>query len=132
MKIIVTYCSGPKRKDGGLLPAIDRYLSERIRILHQLATADAAEFRIISGEFGLLSADQPIPWYDHLQSPEEVGELAQNVAAGLTDLQADAVEYHTADPARFPDVAPYHEVIEAACRVVEMNLEVILLSGNPD
>ena len=130
MKIVVTYCSGPKRKDGGLLPAVDRYLSERIRTLHQQANAD--EFRILSGKFGLLAADQPIPLYDHLLSPEEVGGLAQKVATCLTDLQADEVEYHTADPARFPDLVPYREVIETACRVVEINLEVILLSGNPD
>ncbi|MBU8870175.1 MAG: hypothetical protein KOO60_04780 [Gemmatimonadales bacterium] len=132
MKVVITYCSGPKRKDGGLLPAVDRYLSRRIRTLYQEATASAVEFRILSGEFGLVAADQPIPWYDHLLSVEEIGELTEKVAAGLTGLRADTVEYHTADPALFPDVAPYQEVIEAACRVVGMNLEIFLLFGDPD
>ncbi len=132
MKIVVTYCSGPKRKDGGLLPAIDRYLSERIRSLHRQAIANADEFRILSGEFGLLAADQPIPWYDHLLSTEEVGNLAEKVATDLSGLQANTVEYHTADPEQFPDVIAYREVIEAACLVFGINLEVVLLPGNPD
>ena len=132
MKVIVTYCSGPKREDGGLMPAVDRYLSERIRDLHDQASAEGALFRILSGEFGLLAPEQPVPWYDHLLRPNEVAALARQVAVALVDLKAEMVEYHTADPSVYPEVVSYWDVMAAACRLVKIPQEVILLAGNPD
>jgi hypothetical protein len=132
MKLICTYCAGPKREDGGLLPAVDRYLSERIKRLLGRALAQGAAFRILSGEFGLLSPEHPIPWYDHLLAPEEAPRLAQQVSSMLSDLPVTSVEYHTAEPDRYPDVAPYLEVMETACKLVGMDLGVIILTGNPD
>ena len=132
MKVICTYCSGPKAKDRGLLPAVDRYLSERIGALHRKAVEENREFRILSGKFGLLRPEQAIPSYDHLLLPEEVARLVPQVAAALTDLPAAAVEYHTADPARYAEVAPYRELMEEACRREKIRLEIVLLEGNPD
>ena len=136
MKIVITYCSGPKRKDGGLLPAVDRYLSDRIRTLQVNAARRDCEFRILSGEFGLLAPEQPIPWYDHLLLPEEVSGLVPRVTENLSflrdELNTNAVEYHTADPARHPELMPYRDTIAAACEQAGIPLQIILLAGNPD
>lgn len=128
MNLVVTYCSGPKRRDSGGLPAVERYLSERITGL--FATAGEA-FRILSGEFALLTADERIPWYDHLLQPDEVRELAVTVADQLLEWEAETVQYHTADPEAFPQVKPYHEVMARACRFADVTLEIVLLEGDP-
>lgn len=132
MKLVCTYCSGPKRDDGGLLPAVDRYLSGRIRALHAAAREQGALFRILSGEFGLIPPDRPIPWYDHLLRPEEAAGLAVRIADELVALGVVSVRYHTADPRKHPDTIPYLNVMEKACGQAGLEVEVILLEGNPD
>jgi dipeptidyl aminopeptidase/acylaminoacyl peptidase len=87
----ITTCSAQKRDDSADLPAIERYVSDRIREVFHWSRRDDADFRILSGEFGLLNTEDPIPWYDHLLKPEEVSALAGRVAVqlqeqGLTDL----------------------------------------------
>ena len=68
-------------------------------------------------------------------TPGEAPDLAKRVAVALDELDdpvIESVEYHTADPARYPAVAPYLEVIKTACGLVGKKLEVIILTGNPD
>jgi hypothetical protein len=129
MKLVVTYCSGPKRHDPGGLPAVKRYLSERINALAAVAGPD---LRILSGEFALLEPDEYIPWYDHLLTADEVHEMSVTVADQLVEWEPELVEYHTADPESVTQVRPYLEVMERACRFAGIPLEVVLLPGNPD
>ena len=83
MKAICTYCAGPKRQGGPQLPAVRRYLSRRIDDLHKLARQRRATFFILSGQYGLLLATDPIPWYDHLLQPDAVKALVPTVAAAM-------------------------------------------------
>lgn len=129
MDLVITYCCGPKRQDSRLLPAVTRYLSERIA---GLAAEAGPSFRILSGEFALLEADERIPWYDHLLAADEVREMAVTVADQLVEVEAATVTYHTADPAAFPAVQPYLQVMEKACEYAGAKLEVVVLEGNPD
>ena len=131
MKAVCTYCSGPKRTDDGLLPARDRYMSARIRDLEAAAARDGRLFLILSGEFGLIRAGAPIPWYDHLLRPDESGALAPRVAEQMRALEISALAYHTADPESVPAVRPYLETLRAACAATETPLEVVILAGDP-
>lgn len=131
MKLVCTYCSGPKREDGGLLPAVDRYLSERVDGLCELAASNADEFAILSGKYGLLAADEPIPWYDHLLQPDEVEALAVRVAGQLLERAPDSVEYHTANPHRVPAVEPYGATLQRACVIAGLPLSIRFLKGDP-
>lgn len=131
MKLVCTYCSGPKRDNGGLLPAVDRYLSERIGGLRDLAAANEDGFAILSGEYGLLAADEPIPWYDHLLEPHEVEMLAVRVAEQLLALAPDSVEYHTANPRVAPAVEPYGATLQRACVIAGLPLSIRFLAGDP-
>ena len=74
MKILCTYCAGRKRPGSRPLPAIRRYLSPRIAVLHREARrrGSAWAFRIVSGRYGLLAPETPLPWYDHLLREDEV------------------------------------------------------------
>ena len=129
MKLVITYCSAAKRKDPGGLPAVERYESERIR---RLAEGGDGFFLILSGEFALLEPDTYIPWYDHLLTAEEVTEMSVTVADQLLEYEPYEVEYHTADPEKYPEVAPYARVMERACRFAGVPLQMITLEGNPE
>jgi hypothetical protein len=131
VKILCSYCSAAKREDDGLLPAVERYLSARLCVLWLRGYAQDTPLFILSGEYGLLGAEEPIPWYDHLLRPDEVALLADDVAAKLRELGAEVVEYHTASPAEHPDVQPYSEVISAACATAGASLRVVVLPGDP-
>ncbi len=62
---ICTLCSRDKNEEVGLLPARERYVSERIRNVERIANELGVPFYIVSGKFGLLQADELIPYYDH-------------------------------------------------------------------
>ncbi|MBK7701936.1 MAG: hypothetical protein IPI34_03100 [bacterium] len=130
MKIFCSYCSAAKREDDGLLPAVERYLSERLRVLWLRGRAQGTPLFILSGEFGLLGAEEPIPWYDHLLSPGEAAPLATGVAARLRELGVERVEYHTAPLAATPAVRPYFKAISAACAAAGAALDLMILPGD--
>jgi len=131
MKIVCTYCSGEKRKDGGMLPAVRRYRSERISGLAQASSQQGLSFMILSGEFGLVGPEHPLPWYDHLLQPDEVDTLAGRVAAALRLAGVREVEFHTAAPEKVPQVRPYQTVMTAACARADVGLRVVIIEGNP-
>ena len=75
MRVVCTYCSNTKDKLDGLPPAYQRYTSARIRNVDSIAQKAELHFCILSGEYGLLDRNQPIPWYDHLLVEAEVPQL---------------------------------------------------------
>ncbi len=131
MKIICTYCSGAKREDGGLMPAVSRYLSQRIVDLGESADNQGLEFMILSGEYGLIDREYPLPFYDHLLQPWEVDKLSNKVASTLCMAGVKEVEYHTAAPELVSAVRPYLSVMEAACERASVALRVMILPGDP-
>jgi hypothetical protein len=131
-RAVCTYCAGPKRDDGCLLPAVDRYRSRRIRTLALRAASELRPFLILSGEYGLLRGDEPIPWYDHLLLMDEVAALVPRVAAQLTALGIGAVEYHTAPLHAEAAVRPYFETITAACALAGAALTIEPLPAGLD
>ncbi len=131
MKIICTYCSGAKREDGGLLPAALRYCSERIIQLGEEADQKGLEFMILSGEFGLIDREYPLPLYDHLLQSDEVDKLSSKVASTLCMAGVKEVVYYTAAPELYPQVRPYLSVMEAASERASVALRLVILPGNP-
>ncbi|MGH7600908.1 MAG: hypothetical protein ACREOI_31505, partial [bacterium] len=77
MTAFCTYCSALKSQAPGNIPAMQRYQSLRIRKVCQAAMELGLEFYILSGEFGLIPSQQPIPFYDHLLRPEEVPVMVE-------------------------------------------------------
>ncbi len=112
VEYICTTCCKRKRRDPAPLPARDRYLSRRIRYVHALA--GGRPFVILSGAYGLLAPEDPIPWYDVPLTPAGVAALVPRVAAQLTRRGASRVAFY-ARPATTPGWAPYHDVLAQAC-----------------
>ena len=129
-RALCTYCSRPKREDPGLLPAYERYLSRRIRLLALRAAWERRPFLILSGEYGLISPDHPLPWYDHLLLPEEVEDLVPRLVAQLQGHRLDALEYHTAPLAAVAEVRPYFDAVSAACARADIDLEIRILPAD--
>lgn len=80
MAIFCTYCSAEKETDEYLLPAIQRYFSERILRISQAAAKVGTGFFILSGEFGLLEPKELIPYYDHLLVADQIEAMAFKLA----------------------------------------------------
>jgi len=49
-----------------MLPALKRYLAPHIEYVYKQALISGNGFLIFSGKYGLLEADEPIPYYDKL------------------------------------------------------------------
>ncbi|MBU0742947.1 YaaA family protein [bacterium] len=124
-----TCCSAAKREDLGPLPALERYQDPRIHDLAERAGAAGTGFLILSGEYGLLRPDDPIPWYDHLLLADDVDELVGRVTGQLGDLDVTSIVFHTVDPAPEPQLRPYLETISEACRRAGVDLEIVTLPG---
>ncbi len=127
MTLFVTYCSAEKATEETDLPAVERYRSDRISDVFLAAKIAGVDFRILSGEFGLLAATTPIPYYDHLLTDAEVGNHGKKVARQLADLQPTQVVFFSRQVAADPNVAPYRSVMLAACTAVGVNCAIVEL-----
>jgi hypothetical protein len=125
MYIFCTYCSRDKSDEPDRIPAIRRYQSERINRVYAAASQVGLEFFILSGEFGLLSSQQPIPWYDHLLLSEEVDELAAKMAQQIQEHGISGIVYFTRSSTQDPNVQSYRDSITAACKQASQPLFVI-------
>ena len=94
MKAIVTYCSAQKNTSRGLLPAIDRYCSERIVRVAKLAEEKELAFFILSGKYGFVAQDELISYYDHLLVESEVDAHSIIVSEQLKLHGIREIEFH--------------------------------------
>lgn len=124
MTLFLTYCSSDKLKFNHPVAALDLYRSERIRKVYTLASSAGAEFRILSGKYGLVAAEELLPWYDHLLQPLEVEAHANRVAAQLKILKVDAVIFHTRGTELDPQLVAYHDCIQQACAESAITLRI--------
>ena len=113
--VLVTYCSRAKRLDKAKLPARQRYVSERIRCLVFTAREEGRGCLILSGKYGLIDVEEPIPYYDHLLVADEVEGLVEDVVEQLRRHGVASVEYHTVNPDEVVEVRPYRALIHRAC-----------------
>ncbi len=102
-------------RNAGLLPAVRRYVSGRIDRLHKSAEQQGLHFCILSGEYGFIDGDYPLPWYDHLLVSNEIPRLIEVVQQQLQEKNITEVDYYTVSPDIDPNVISYLEVIEKGC-----------------
>jgi len=127
MKILCTYCSASKDPDKGLIPAFKRYISPRIIYVQELAEKEDVHFCILSGQFGLVDWNHPLPWYDHLLIREEVQDLVKKVVNQIIDKKIDEIHYYTRSPKFDMNLIPYLNSIEIACEQSSIDLQVFTM-----
>lgn len=126
MVLFATYCSAEKDGASGDLPAIKRYTSDRILGVAAAARGAEARFGILSGQFGLISADHPLPYYDHLLQPDEITERAASAARTLADWGITRIRWFSVAFEMDPNVGRYREVMTqaAATNGIAFELEI--------
>ena len=130
--LVCTICCREKDHSPGLLPASRRYLSDRIRRVYQLAREAGLGFVILSGRFGLISPDQPIPYYDQLLREDEAKEMSGRVADFLKKNEVKKIIFLLPDPELDPHVRPYLNSMKHGARKAGAALEVITLPPYPE
>ena len=124
-----TYCSKQKNMDEGEIPAIQRYQSQRIAQVNLKATIDGCPFFILSGKYGIIPSDYPLPYYDHLLNPEEVDEMAVQVGSQLKTIGLNEIRYFSNNPETDRTLQPYEFVIEKSCRMAGIKLSIEYFEG---
>ncbi len=122
---LVTYCAAAKRPDPGHLPAVERYLSDRIARVGSAAAILGYDFFILSGRFGLLAPLDPIPAYDHLLTVAEAAAHARLVAGQLGDRGVGSVVFFSRPVAVDPGVAAYRLAAEEGCRLAGVEYHLV-------
>ena len=91
-RLLVLACSGRKRPDAALLPAIERYDGPAFRLLRrflQQKSHASLSVYILSAEFGLIHDRMPIPDYDRQMTVTRAWELQPGVINELRRLVGD-------------------------------------------
>jgi len=125
--LFATYCSAEKRTDAGVLPAVQRYQSARIASVAERAAQQGARFAILSGSFGLIAPEHPLPFYDHLLTPDEVAAMVPRVAETLKSWAVSEVTWFTVSTAQDPNVMAYAAVMEGACIASKVHLSTVVI-----
>ena len=126
MELFATYCSAEKDGAEGELPAIERYTSERINGVAAAAKSAEAKFGILSGEYGLIASDHPLPYYDHLLQPGEVAARAEAVALTLTEWGITRIRWFSVAFEMDPNVGRYRDVMAQAATACGIEIELEL------
>lgn len=125
MTIFCTYCSAEKEASESLLPAIRRYRSDRIERIYSAALAAGCGFFILSGEYGLLGPNKPIPYYDHLLQAEEAEVQAFKVAGQIKQHGISQIIFFTLPLSKDEKLAPYHSTLRLACVLASIRLNFV-------
>ena len=126
MVLYATYCSAEKDGSSTLLPAIERYQSDRISGVCSAAKIAGATFGILSGQYGLISADHPLPYYDHLLQEGQIGEMTHQVQATLNDWNITEIHWFSVAFEMDPNVKRYQMVMEAAAKNIGAEFQLTL------
>ena len=126
MVLYATYCSAEKNGSGTLLPAIDRYRSDRISGVCSAAKTAGATFGILSGQYGLISADHPLPYYDHLLQEDEIDAMTHQVQSTLSDWNIAEIHWFSVAFEMDPNVQRYQRVMEAAATNIGAEFQLTL------
>ena len=62
--------------------------------IENIAKEAGEEFYILSGKFGLLHAEHPIPYYDHEIKIEDTEKLAETVAQQIVECGITEIQYY--------------------------------------
>lgn len=92
MRVLILACSARKKPDAGLLPAIERYNGPSFQVLRKFLRSSTEQIRIwiLSAEFGLISSDLAIPWYDRRMTLSRAQQLREPVIKCLKDLTRES------------------------------------------
>jgi len=130
-RLLILSCSRKKKAGSRLLPAIERYDGPAFQVLRKFTVecpteAHGLDTCIISAKFGLIPAEQPIPYYDELMTVHRTTVLNPIVLAEVERLLARRIYRElmiNVGQGYLPALAGYESLAPD-------DLEVTLLSGS--
>jgi len=123
MEYLCTTCCQRKRRTLQRIPALERYLSRRIRLVWKESRRLHKPLLILSGKYGLLTPDEKISFYDHALQREEIEDLLSTLKKQLASHQVSRLVFY-ALPKNTSGWRPYYEVIEKACASRNIPLKI--------
>jgi hypothetical protein len=114
VEYLCTSCSKEKRDAPGLMPAIDRYRSDRIHAVFRHSQETGVPMLILSGKYGLVAPETPIPYYDQPLLEEAIDRLLPRVVERLQRSGATVLRFYGDGP-QAPGWAPYYALLARAC-----------------
>ena len=121
MKLHITYCSKNKTSHSEKIEAVKRYNSTRINEIRKLAENEGDDFAILSGKYGLIPAEKPIPQYDKLLEKKDISKLLPETRNYLKAVDPQKVVYHTKKVEGVRK--PYFQLIKDACIAEDIEFE---------
>ncbi len=91
MTFYCTYCSKNKNNDNNLIPAHLRYSSKRIRWLYEKSINDGNKLLILSGKYGIITAEEPIKYYDQLLLEKHIKKHSKLIEDQLSKLKISKI-----------------------------------------
>src|SRR5689334_22043512 len=123
MEVYCTACSRKKLGKEEPVAAVDRYVSENVWGVYEFSRREGITFRILSGKFGLLKADDKIPNYDYLLREEDVWDLKERLKRQLGLEGITKLTFFAEDREEHPNWGPYYNAITAACKDLRIPVE---------
>lgn len=114
MEYLCTTCCKEKRDDETLLPAARRYLSPRIDAVLAKGAQTNKPVVILSGKFGLLGPDDPIPHYDLVLEEDDVPAMRKLLVGHLKERGVSRLIFY-GPSLDTPGWGPYYHSIMDAC-----------------
>jgi hypothetical protein len=114
MEYVCTICCKEKREDNELLPATDRYISERIGFVSRESRRLDKPFLILSGKYGFIDSDFEIPWYDKKLEAEDVAGMVPILTKQLLEKRVSTIIFY-GKPRTTPSWKPYYDALEQSC-----------------
>lgn len=90
-----------------------------------MSLLDKADFKILSGKFGLLRADDKIATYDYLLKPEDVSGLVEKLKEQITPQEIEHLTFFAENRDRQPNWKPYYAAITRACEVSNVPIKFV-------
>lgn len=88
--LLILACSDEKKKDPGLLPAIERYDGYFFKIIKKMMRRgefpSSVDILILSAEYGLIEPNTPIKYYDRRMNKQRAMELRPKVMEKLREI----------------------------------------------
>lgn len=94
MKVTVTICSKHKDERPELLSATERYTGAHIQKAKEIAAEQSVPFYILSGMFGLISANTLIPYYDYYLEEGVIDSLAELIAEQIQKERITEIDFY--------------------------------------
>ena len=130
-RLLILSCSQKKRSSPGSIPALERYDGPAFRVMNKFIRVCSSEAQlpdtyVLSAKFGLISADKPIPHYDHRMTPRRIKELQQPTLSELKQI-LNGKQYQEFFISMGKD---YLKVLDGYKSLTSTNLDVTISQGS--